>query len=172
MVQETSLKKHILPLPDEISSATIENYSNHHREITLILNDFLLKYLNSLYAEFNGDIVQAIVLGEVAHHNVSRLLNKGRIHSSVKPDNSGFDAIKHLLVPCNPFSISEATGIPRETVRRKFSELIDAGMIEQISPRGYIITALVSERYSFGFNVRLFEGLRTLCNQIQAITKE
>ncbi len=172
MGQEPDVKKHILPLPEEISSTTIESYTRHHREITLILNDFLLKYLNSLYAEFKGDIVQAIVLGEVAHHNVSRLRKEGHNLSSTEPDHTGFDAIKDLLVPCNPFSISEATGIPRETVRRKFVELIDAGMIEQISPRGYIIAALVSERYSFGFNVRLFDGIRTLCNQIQAIIKE
>lgn len=34
-----------------------------------------------------------------------------------------------LLLPCNAFSISEYTGIPRETVRRKIAKLIKLGWL-------------------------------------------
>ena len=41
-------------------------------------------------------------------------------------------SMRATLLPCNAFSISEATGIPRETVRRKASELVAEGLLERV----------------------------------------
>jgi len=45
------------------------------------------------------------------------------------------------LRPCNAFSISASTGIPRETVRRKVGQMIRQGLIERDRKGGLTITA-------------------------------
>ena len=39
----------------------------------LAVNMFVVRHLVRLYAAFDGDLIEAIVLGEVAHHNLSAL---------------------------------------------------------------------------------------------------
>jgi hypothetical protein len=84
-------------------------------------------------------------------------------------DETLFTAIHHDLRPGNPFFISEATGIPRETVRRKFTELVKEGLVEKVKPKSYVITARVSERFIHSFNLQLFEETHRLCSKINAI---
>ncbi len=91
-----------------------------------LINRFTTGYLRRAYQVFDGDLVMALVFGEIAQYNVSRALRKLMAESEKKPQNW-----KHLVTaftlekvaPCNALSISEATGIPRETVRRKVREL-------------------------------------------------
>jgi hypothetical protein len=40
---------------------------------------------------------------------------------------------------CNALSIAEATGLPRETVRRKMNKLVEAGFLVRRSPGDYIM---------------------------------
>lgn len=160
---------HILPSMDAIPYSSVELFTEHKDQISWLINDFVLKYLNSLYEEFQGDLILPIVLGELAHQNISRIMSRGQPVDSFKSDISSLEALRDVLAPCNPFSISEATGIPRETVRRKFDALLKLGWIERVSPRGYLITPLVVERFMFGFNIQLFEGVRLLCEQLQKI---
>lgn len=162
------MPKHALPDVDTISKESVALYALHRQEALLLLNDFLLKYLNSLYKEFDGDIVLAIVLGELAHQNITHILNQlNRNGQTIKLANIA--SIRTRLVPCNPLSISEGTGIPRETVRRKFAALLKLGWIERISHNGYIITDLVSERFRHGFNLQLFEETLHLCSRLHEI---
>lgn len=165
------MTKHALPTVSDISMESVTLYDQHRLEAVLVINDFLLKYLSSLYQEFDGDIVLAIVLGELAHQNVTHVLSglKNNVQVSM-PD--GFESIRDPLVPCNPLSISEATGIPRETVRRKFSTLLALGWIERISHNGYIITKLAGERFRSGFNLQLFEETRQLCIRLQNVLSQ
>lgn len=165
------MRKHQLPPRDTIPQQSVDQYLAHGSELSILLNDFLLKYLNSLNAEFNGDIILAIVLGELAHHNISPFLKQGRMRPSAVENKITIESAREFLMPSNPFSISESTGIPRETVRRKFEELVRCGFAEQVSPRGYIITPQVTEHFMFGFNVRLFEGARLLSEQFQTILR-
>jgi hypothetical protein len=55
------------------SIAAPPGYEQHQGEIALRMNHFLMRYLNAIYQEFDGDLALVIVLGEIAHHNVSRL---------------------------------------------------------------------------------------------------
>jgi len=160
---------HLLPSLEDIPPSSFKFYTEHKHQISLLINDFVLRYLNSLYAEFKGDLILAIILGELAHQNISRIMRKGQIHPALDASQLTIESLRGVLVPCNPFSISEATGIPRETVRRKFADLLKHGWIERVSPRGYLITPLVGERFMFGFNIQLFEGVRLLCEQLQKI---
>lgn len=163
------MKKHTLVPSQEIPPESADIYSLHMRQVSIVINDYLLKYLNSLYAEFRGDLVKAIVLGELAHHNISGLLRNQVFVKAYGSTQAPFDDIKHALQPANPFSISEATGIPRETVRRKFHQLVQEGMIEKLKPKSYVITSRVSERFIHSFNLQLFEETSRLCSKISYI---
>lgn len=163
------MEKHILVLPQEIPQESVDIYALHMRHISVAVNDFLLKYLNQLYAEFDGDLVKAIVLGELAHHNISSLFRNQASAKAFAGKNVHLNDIKYTLLPANPFSISEATGIPRETVRRKFAELIEEGLVEKIKPKSYLITSRVSERFINSFNLQLFEEINRLCSKITGI---
>lgn len=163
------MKKHTLVPTQEIPQVSVDIYSLYMRQVSIVINDYLLKYLNSLYAEFNGDLVMAIVLGELAHHNISGLLHDQAVMKAIASKNVQIDDIKNKFRPGNPFSISEATGIPRETVRRKFTDLVKEGMVEKIKPKSYVITARVSERFIHSFNLQLFEETNRLCSKINAI---
>jgi hypothetical protein len=102
--------------------------------ISLALSQFTVPLLSSVYRQFAGDVVAAIVLGEIAHRNVEAWLNDER-----NPEAALYDPGHRLdlMRPCNALSIAEACGIPRETVRRKVVQLIDRGLIDR-DPSGHL----------------------------------
>ena len=52
------------------------------------------------------------------------------------------------LLPCNALSISDVTGIPRETVRRKLAKLLALGWIEKTPDDMYVITDKIGEVFA------------------------
>ncbi|WP_374244043.1 hypothetical protein [Zoogloea sp.] len=99
-----------------------------------------LRYLVRLYGAFDGDLLLPIVLGEVGLYNMGSLaLGDGSSVPSSCTDEETFSRLP--LRPCNAFSISSSTGIPRETVRRKVSHLIQNGFIDRDPKGGLTITA-------------------------------
>ena len=42
----------------------------------ILINLYLVRYLVRLYQAFEGDVLEAIVLGEIAHHNISAVLKQ------------------------------------------------------------------------------------------------
>ncbi len=106
----------------------------------LEMNDFILRHLARIYAAFEGDVLLAMVLGEVAHHNVGRQL----------PRQANYDPgeLARLLEesgretsfrPCNAYSVSAATGIPYETVRRKVAALVRRGWLTRDGRRNLFV---------------------------------
>ena len=49
---------------------------------------------------------------------------------------------------CNALSISEVTGIPRETVRRKLAKLVDLGWIQKTPEDMYVITDKIGDVFA------------------------
>lgn len=96
----------------------------------LAVNTFIVRHLVRLYTAFDGDLLAAIVLGEVAHHNLSAhlagVLEARRTGSEPPPIPRPSD-----YLPTNAFSIAQATGIPRQTVRRKVEMLVSRGWLLQ-----------------------------------------
>lgn len=163
--------KHLFPHHDKIEPSTFEQFNKNGPQLTFIINYFLLQYLNTVNSEFDGDFILAIVLGEIAHYNISLFVQNGKFKTD--PDTIADHITKQKsLLPCNPFSISEATGIPRETVRRKFAQLKKQGLIVQTTSRSYVLTMKVQERFSGDFNIRMFEGLKRTFSEIQVILDE
>ena len=142
-------------------------YEQHQGEIALRMNHFLMRYLKAIYQEFDGDLALVIVLGEIAHHNVTRLYSfQGPLPPSGSTNSDAPDLYAQLE-PCNAFSLAAATGIPRETVRRKMEQLVKRGWLE-IRADGARMLPAVGKHFRPDFNVRL---LRELLETSGEITK-
>lgn len=94
--------------------------------LALLINAFVLRQLARIREAFDGDILAAIVLGEVAHHNLRRLPGIGALPiEEVNAALIGGDQVELT----NAYSISAASGIPYETTRRRVAALIERGWL-------------------------------------------
>lgn len=90
------------------------------RDVALLLARHEIRHLRRWFEEFDRDILLPILLGEIALHNIGAV-------DSVNDDENC------LLKPCNAYSIAAATGLPRETVRRKIVRLVELGWVSRRS---------------------------------------
>lgn len=121
--------------PPTISISEFINAKTDKRTlVSTVVNRFTTDFLRRAYQTFDGDLVMALVFGEIAQYNFSRALRKlmaqnERQHAQWKDMVKSFELEK--VAPCNALSISEATGIPRETVRRKVREMERRGWLRR-----------------------------------------
>lgn len=144
-------------------------YEKNRSEIAIIMGYFFLRYLNLLYRKFDGDFVLCMVLGEIANHNISGFFSKKGSCIEVQKQLATYpERIKHLQ-PTNAFSISEATGIPRETVRRKIDKLQKKGWIVKNDQGEVFICETVTEYFSNDFNKKILAELFEACNCLRKL---
>jgi predicted transcriptional regulator len=118
--------------PLDLSQGT--QFQTQKHRISFAMSSFTLPLLRGIYEAFGGDILLCIVLGEIAARNAQRWLAQEDNDPQVLEDLSRHPEV---LRPCNALSIAEATGIPRETVRRKVLTLIERGMVYR-APNGHL----------------------------------
>ena len=143
-----------------------ELYEENRGFITITMNEFLISYLFKVYRAFDGDLLQALILGFMAHHNISRLSNQQKYDDPhiIKDIITG-SGKEVMLSPCNAFSISQATGIPRETVRRKIAALIDKGWVKRDTKGQLFLTELLTIAFR-DFNYKLADEFLDVAHQI------
>jgi len=101
----------------------------------------------------------AIVLGEIAHHNILRLYSRRGDSVEVYKKAADYrERMKHFE-PTNAFSISQATGIPRETARGKIDKLGKKGWVVKNDRGEVFISETVSERFTRDFNKKILSEL-------------
>ena len=123
--------------------------------LVFLINDFILSHLCRAHAQFNGDLELALILGEIGHFNVRHVLDEGAKH---KPPNEVIGQ-PHLLGSahgCNALSISAATGIARETVRRKIKILEERGWVCRDAAGGLLVTDATARDFA-DFNKKTAE---------------
>jgi hypothetical protein len=146
-----------------------EQYERHHIKLAIIMGHFTLRHLNMVYQEFEGDLILPIVLGEIAHHNILKFYSQtGEYQDIERIIATDHDWQRHLE-PCNAFSISEATGIPRETVRRKVDKLVKKGWLARNARGEIAITEAVGRHFIPDFNRNLLQELLDTCSQIRSV---
>jgi hypothetical protein len=124
--------------PARSSTMKLSLAEERRLEVSYHTGRFMIDHLVRLYAMFEGDLTASIVLGTVAQHNVQRYYDE-----IAKRSPAGFDRLveqgDHLphMRPCNALSVSAATGIPRETVRRKVRWLTRKGWLT-VGERGQL----------------------------------
>ncbi len=99
------------------------------RTVALLLARYEVRNLKRIFDEFERDILLPILLGEIALHNLGELEN-GK-EPKARPSDAGDPCDTRSLRPCNAYSIAAATGLPRETVRRKIARLTELGWINR-----------------------------------------
>lgn len=146
---------------------TVGQAEQRHRAAALVMNDLFLRHFVRTYHAFEGDLVAAVVLGEVAHHNVSVIRARARtvigLHEAL--EHPGFRA---EMVPTNAFSIAAATGIPRETVRRKVAYLVKRGFLTQDAGANLYVSPEASGHFQ-GFNVDLINEVLAVAQQLHIL---
>jgi hypothetical protein len=133
-------------------------------EALLVVNMFIVRHLVRTYRAFDGDLLEAIVLGEIAHHNVSARLNKltEALRHQAEPLPESWGRPRYL--PTNAFSIAQATGIPRQTVRRKIRALIERGWLLETAD-GLVVSPVPFEHFR-EFNLELANDLLPTLNTV------
>lgn len=102
----------------------------HRRELSYLTGRFLTEHLLRVHAAFEGDLTAALVLGTIGQHYIQRYYEEHARDSAAGLDRL-VDRGEHLsrVRACNALSVSAATGIPRETVRRKVRWLVKKGWV-------------------------------------------
>lgn len=116
--------------------------TQREKEALLCLSLFFHRYLTAVYGDEDLDLVSISLLNEIAMHNLEPFAGAGGPHF---PKNE--EEMK-MMRGCNAFSLSQATGVPRETVRRKIKQLVKLGWIEQHNRHGLFITTRWMDRLS------------------------
>lgn len=118
----------------------------HAYRISHLISGFTVPMLRHLYHQFDGDLVEILVLGEISLRNVDRFFRKdgAAVHEKLLDDA---ERRGQLLQPCNVLSIAEATGIPRETVRRKVARLIDKGWLARDERKRLIVRKGAGDKF-------------------------
>ncbi len=141
----------------------------HAYQVSHLIAGFTVPLLRTLYHQFDGDLAQVIVLGEISLRNVSQFFDKGGADTPEKLLDDR-DRREQLMQSCNALSISEATGIPRETVRRKVTLLIDKGWLHRDAHQRLV----VSRRGGAGFarrNAQAVHDILELAGRLQALLR-
>lgn len=147
-------------------------YRDHQIAVTIVLTEFFMDYLRSLYRAFDGDVTAALVLGEVGQANVRRFVNAH--HWDAVPthhiDMPG--AMHGNLRGCNALSAALASGVPRETARRKLKELEAKGWIERGDDGEYMATQAARDHFTPDFNRELCLRLMQTAQRLRDVMAE
>ncbi len=113
------------------------------KPVALLLARHEVRNLKRWFEEFERDILLAILLGEIALYNIGARENGD--------DQGGADVLACAencqMRPCNAYSIAAATGLPRETVRRKIARLIELGWISRRDNGHLLVTSEALKRF-------------------------
>lgn len=132
---------------------------------------FFLQHLNRLYDVFRGDLLMPIVLGEIAHHNICHHFSSGRPTTRNNTGNWMGREVWETMEPCSSYSLSLATGIPRETCRRKVSALARQGLVVRHPGGGYIIARHVMQHFR-DTNRETFASVWAFLKDVQAVLEK
>lgn len=133
------------------------------------MSHFFLDYLNDIYRAFEGDLAMTIVLGEISHHNTARFFSPEQAANLSMQQLQNDPAKWSAMDGCNAYSISCATGIPRETVRRKVTALKKRGWIEDEPEQGLRITQACADHFGADFSLRILNGMMRAARNIEAL---
>lgn len=144
-------------------------YDQRRGEVRLYMSHFFLRYLNDIYQAFEGDLAMAIVLGEISHHNTTEVFSPEKASNETLSSIQNDSVLWTRMRGCNAYSISCATGIPRETVRRKIRELEKRGWIEEIPKEGVRITKACADHFGADYSLRFLNGLLQASRKIEEL---
>jgi hypothetical protein len=100
------------------------------RVIAHFVVEFILRSAESVAASFDYDYEEALIFLTISNRNSEKAMNDAKLrelygsYTSTIPD-------EHVLV-ISRLALARATGLPRETVRRKVAKLIQRGLVVEL----------------------------------------
>lgn len=162
-----------MPTSDTTRSAfSMKRYMDNRTEVSLHMSYFFVGYLKEIHAAFEGDLALVIVLGEIAHHTVSPHFSPHAVDRKAMAALQKGKAETNRLPSCSAYSLASATGLPRETVRRKIKRLIELGWVARVHRAEVRLTPVVAETFVGDFNVRTLTGMMRTVDRIRRILKD
>jgi DNA-binding transcriptional regulator YhcF (GntR family) len=149
-----------------------KNYQLHIRQISALMGQYHLGYLRLLLEAFDGDLELPLILGEVASRNISgQLKDSGFFPQGI--DQQLISARENgEYLPCSAMSVSLATGLPRETVRRKLNKLVQNGFLEKMPDRAFVITRKPMDCFAESLNKQLLANLLAVCAKLSSLLND
>lgn len=135
--------------------------------VAVILARYEVRKLKRLYDAFDRDLLLPLLLGEIALYNLGALELQDAPMKELVSAASGSVAAK--MKPCNAYSIALATGLPRETVRRKIHRLVELGWITRHSNGHLFVSTEALVHFGNLLNSRELPELLKTANLIRHI---
>lgn len=145
-------------------SPAAKGKGNHEKEALLFLSLFVHRYLATIYGDLSLDLVSLSLLDEIARHNLDPFAHTGGFPRDAEE--------MKMMRGCNAFSLSEATGVPRETVRRKVKQLVELGWIEPHNRKGLFITDRWIDRISRNEAAGILSDFRETAVQVGKLLRD
>lgn len=155
------------PPPVKAPALAAAAMERHAYQVSHLISTFTVPMMRHLYHQFDGDLVAIIVLGEISLRNVDQFFRKGGADT---PEKLLDDVARRrsLMQSCNVLSIAEATGIPRETVRRKVNDLIAKGWLARDERKRLVVQQGAGERFVKS-NRKTAQEILDLAARLQAL---
>lgn len=146
------------------------------RSVALLLARHEIRSIRRWFEEFDRDILLPILLGEIALHNIGAFENDDAIAGKRKRRSKTACQGGHgplecdcALKPCNAYSIAAATGLPRETVRRKIVRLVELGWISRHDNGHLFVTRAALQHFGTLLSSREFSELIRTADQARSL---
>lgn len=143
-------------------------YAANEGGIAMVMGELMLAHLRRIYQAFDGDLMLAMILAEIAHYNIQDLVRGERFRNA---DIAAYVA-ENRLKPVNTLSLSQSCGIPRETLRRKIRTLVDTGLILKTQDGCLHVTEKCLARFGPDFNKALLKDIRACATRLEDLLDE
>ena len=145
------------------------------KAVALVLARHEIRSLRRWFEDFDRDILLPILLGEIALHNIGALHHAVARPATTRPITAPPSVPRDTrpadcgLKPCNAYSIAAATGLPRETVRRKIGRLIELGWICREDNGHLYITEIALEQFGSMLSSRALGELLETADHVRTL---
>ncbi|HUO90274.1 MAG TPA: hypothetical protein VMU08_13960 [Rhizomicrobium sp.] len=102
----------------------------HSRLIAHYVAEFILRSAESIAASFDHDYEEALIFLTISNRNSEKAMNDAKLRELYGSYTATIPPEHALLI--SRLAISRATGLPRETVRRKVANLIGRGLVIEL----------------------------------------
>lgn len=150
---------------NKVKQGAAASAGSRERDALFCVSLFVHRHLRAIYGSLNLDLVSILLLDEITRHNLQPFPGEG------VPAFPRDAAERKLMRGCNAFSLSQATGIPRETVRRKIKQLEELGWIEKVNRKGYFVTLRSMDRIPPGEALDVLGDFRDTSRLVEEILK-
>ena len=118
------------PVIPEPSGPTYRDQPNA-RAISYFVTEFILRSAESISQLYDHDYEMAIIFMTISNRGAERVMNDPKLREQYSSYTETIPPEHALLI--SRMALARATGLPRETVRRKVAKLIEMGWVIELA---------------------------------------